>query len=316
MIAEYRHTPVLVAECQKALALKPGEVYCDCTLGGGGHALALAPHIEPGGTLIGIDQDTMALEAACQRITTRHTSLELIFLQGNFRSLDDLLLKATVPGVDGFLFDLGVSSPQLDVLQRGFTYAQEAPLDMRMDPGNQTLTATEVLHTLNEADLAWIIRTYGEERWASRIATFIVQAREKAPLETTTQLVELIKAAIPASARRTGGNPAKRTFQALRIYVNGEITALQQGLEAALRWLNPGGRIAVISYHSLEDRLVKETFSAAAKGCVCPPEAPICVCGQEPILTILTKKPTLPGEEERRNNPRSSSAKLRVARKN
>ena len=312
---EYRHIPVLFDECRKALALKQGEIYCDCTLGGGGHALELAKDLMPGGILIGIDLDATALEAAGERIRKEFPNLEFISLQGNFSSLDDLLLAAEVPGVDGFLFDLGVSSPQLDVPQRGFSYAREAPLDMRMDPGNQTITAAEIINNSNEQDLAWIIRSYGEERWASRIAHFIVKARERQALTTTTELSELIKAAIPASARRVGGNPAKRTFQALRVAVNGEIDALRNGLEAALRWLNPAGRIAVISYQSLEDRIVKETFAHAAKDCLCPPETPICTCGHVPILQILTRKPLVASESERQANPRSSSAKLRIALK-
>ena len=310
---EYRHIPVLLAECREALALKPGEVYCDCTVGGAGHALGLAQDLKPGGRLIGIDQDAMALKTAERRIKEEHPNLESLFLHGNFSTLDDLLIQAEIPGIDGFLFDLGVSSPQLDTPQRGFSYAREAPLDMRMDPGNQSRTAAEIINTLNEQDLTWIIRNYGEERWASRIAQFIVQARERQALTTTTELTELIKAAIPASARRTGGNPAKRTFQALRVAVNAEIDALKNGLEAALRWLNPAGRIAVISYQSLEDRIVKAVFAEAAKGCICPPEAPVCTCGHEPILKILTRKPLVAGEKEREINPRSSSAKLRVA---
>jgi 16S rRNA (cytosine1402-N4)-methyltransferase len=226
-----------------------------------------------------------------------------------------LLVEAEVPGIDGFLFDLGVSSPQLDIPQRGFSYAREAPLDMRMDPGKQTTTAAEIINTKNETDLAWILREYGEERWASRIAQFIVKTREKEPLETTTQLTAIVKAAIPASARREGGNPAKRTFQALRIAVNDELTQLEKGIDAALRWLNPQGRIAVISYHSLEDRIVKEAFAQAAKGCICPPEAPVCVCGHKPILKLLSRKPLSASEEEIEANPRSKSAKLRVAMK-
>jgi 16S rRNA (cytosine1402-N4)-methyltransferase len=309
----------MLPECREALALKPGETYCDCTLGGAGHALGLARDLEPGGTLIGIDQDSAALEVATKRFDERHRvpgtshELRLVLLQGNFGNLDELLVKAEVPGIDGFLFDLGVSSPQLDFPQRGFSYAREAPLDMRMDPGNQTLTATEIINTTTAAGLTRILHEYGEERWAARIADFIVKARERQPLTQTTELVELVKAAIPASARRAGGNPAKRTFQALRIAVNGEMDALRSGLEAALRWLNPAGRIAVISYHSLEDRIVKETFAQAAKGCVCPPEAPVCVCGHEPILAYMTKKPLRAGEVETGSNPRAKSAKLRVA---
>jgi 16S rRNA (cytosine1402-N4)-methyltransferase len=310
---EYRHIPVMLPECREALALTSGEVYCDCTLGGAGHALGLAPGIEPGGTLIGIDQDNMALDAARERVSRAHPDLRSVLLHGSFGALDDLLVEAEVPGIDGFLFDLGVSSPQLDLPQRGFSYARDAPLDMRMNPGQQTITAAEIVNTRNEADLAWILREFGEERWASRIARFIVEAREKQPLERTTELAELVRAAIPASARRTGGNPAKRTFQALRIAVNTETEALKAGLEAALRWLNPGGRIAVISYHSLEDRIVKETFTQAMKGCVCPPEVPVCTCGQLPILSYMTKRPLRASEAELMDNPRGKSAKLRVA---
>ena len=305
----------MVSECRDALALAPGEVYCDCTLGGAGHARELALGLTPGGTLIGIDQDATALEVARERIACEHPDLTLVFLQGNFAALDDLLVGTELPGVDGFLFDLGVSSPQLDIPQRGFSYARDAPLDMRMDPGHQTLTAAEIINNLdtNEADLAWILREYGEERWASRIAQFIIEARKIKPLQTTTELADLVKAAIPASARRAGGNPAKRSFQALRIAVNDEMEALKSGLDAALRWLNPGGRVAVISYHSLEDRIVKDIFARAAKGCICPPEAPVCVCGHKPILMSHTKKPLRATEAEVADNPRSKSAKLRIA---
>ncbi|MDR3314924.1 MAG: 16S rRNA (cytosine(1402)-N(4))-methyltransferase RsmH [Coriobacteriales bacterium] len=313
MIAEYRHNPVMLTECRQALALKPGETCCDCTLGGAGHSLEFACDLQSAGTLIGIDRDAAALKVATQRINERFSGLHFIALHGNFADMDELLLLARVPGIDGFLFDLGVSSPQLDFPERGFSYAQSAPLDMRMDPGQQTLTAAEIINTTNEAGLTWILQTYGEERWAARIAAFIVKARAQKPLTTTDELTELIKAAIPASARRTGGNPAKRTFQALRIAVNGETDALQKGLEAALRWLNPGGRIAVISYHSLEDRIVKEAFAQAAIGCVCPPEAPMCVCGQEPVLSKIARKPLVPTSAEVEANPRSRSAKLRWA---
>jgi 16S rRNA (cytosine1402-N4)-methyltransferase len=305
----------MLPECREALALKPGEVLCDCTLGGAGHSLELAKYLAPGGTLIGIDQDEMALEVACERIAEQHPQLNFIPLKGNFGDLDDLLLETELPGIDGFLFDLGVSSPQLDIPQRGFSYAREAPLDMRMDPGKQTTTAAELINTKTAAELAWILREYGEERWALRIAQFIVKAREEKPLETTTQLTEIVRAAIPAGARREGGNPAKRVFQAFRIFVNDELTQLEKGIDAALRWLNPAGRIAVISYHSLEDRIVKEAFAQAAKGCICPPEAPICTCGHKPILKVLSRKPLCASEEELEANPRSKSAKLRVATK-
>ncbi|NLG10233.1 MAG: 16S rRNA (cytosine(1402)-N(4))-methyltransferase RsmH [Coriobacteriaceae bacterium] len=316
LITEYRHIPVLLHECREHLALRAGEVYCDCTLGGAGHAIELANDIVPEGMLIGIDQDEMAHQAAAKRLQAEMPDLRFMPLKGNFAQLDELLLAAKIPGVDAFLFDLGVSSPQLDISARGFSYAQDAPLDMRMDPGKQSLTAAEIINTSTEADLTWILRTYGEEKWAPRIAQFIVRQRLIAPVKTTSELVELIKAAIPQGARKTRGNPAKRTFQALRIKVNAELDALESGLDAAIRWLNPGGRIAVISYHSLEDRIVKEKFAQLARGCVCPPEAPVCVCGHQPILTIKTKRPLVASDDEVSRNPRSKSAKLIVAVKN
>ena len=316
LITEYRHIPVLLHECREHLALRAGEVYCDCTLGGAGHAIELANDIVPEGMLIGIDQDEMAHQAAAKRLQAEMPDLRFMPLKGNFAQLDELLLAAKIPGVDAFLFDLGVSSPQLDISARGFSYAQDAPLDMRMDPGKQSLTAAEIINTSTEADLTWILRTYGEEKWAPRIAQFIVRQRLIAPVKTTSELVERIKAAIPQGARKTRGNPAKRTFQALRIKVNAELDALESGLDAAIRWLNPGGRIAVISYHSLEDRIVKEKFAQLARGCVCPPEAPVCVCGHQPILTIKTKRPLVASDDEVSRNPRSKSAKLRVAVKN
>ena len=229
--------------------------------------------------------------------------------------MDDLLLQANVPGIDAILFDLGVSSVQIDTPSRGFSFKEKAPLDMRMDPGKNTLTAAEIVNTYNAADLARIIRVYSDEKWASRIADFIVRERARTPIETSDQLVEIIKAAIPASARRSGGHPAKRTFQALRIEVNAELDVLRSGLEAAVRWLNPGGRIAVISYHSLEDRIVKDVFAHYSQGCVCPPELPVCVCGNTPILKIVKRKPILPTEGEIARNARARSAKLRIAEK-
>lgn len=312
---EYRHTPVLLAACRENLGLKPGMVFTDCTLGGAGHSIEMARDLLPDGTLVGIDRDDMALSVATERMTAAFPSLDFMPLKGNFGDLDTLLCEAEVPGVDGFLFDLGVSSPQLDFPERGFSYREDAPLDMRMDPGTHTLTAAEVINTYNEADLTRVLRTYGEEKWASRIARFLVERRLTQPVETTAQLVEIIKAAIPAGARRAGGHPAKRTFQALRIEVNDEMGALRRGLDAAVRWLYPGGRIAVISYHSLEDRIVKELFATLARGCVCPPEMPVCTCGQTPILTPVTRKPIVPSNDEIAGNPRAKSAKLRVTQK-
>ena len=313
MTGEYRHIPVMLEESRQALSMGPGQTFCDCTLGGAGHALAIAQDIVPDGLLIGIDQDDSSLTEALLRVSQTHLPIQHEILKGNFRDLDQLLVQARVPGIDGILFDLGVSSPQIDHVGRGFSYSQDAPLDMRMDPGNQTKTAAEIINTTNEKDLARILRVYGEEQWASRIATHIVRSRQIQPVQTTEQLALLIKEAIPASQRRAGGNPAKRSFQALRIAVNEELDALEEALEAAIRWLNPGGRIVVISYHSLEDRIVKKTFAQAARECVCPPEQPVCTCNQQPILTNISKRALVPSSEEKESNPRSSSAKLRFA---
>jgi 16S rRNA (cytosine1402-N4)-methyltransferase len=314
---EYRHTPVLLAEVTQQLSPHPGSIIVDCTLGGAGHAKRLQDLVAPGGLLVGIDQDDAALIAAAStlRLGQQELPSSTILLKGNFSELDSLLTQANVPYVDGFLFDLGVSSPQLDVPERGFSYREDAPLDMRMDPGHQTLTAAEIIAAYSEADLARIIRDFGEERWATRIASFIVATRAHRPIETTDQLVEVIKAAIPAAARREGGHPAKRTFQALRIEVNAELEVLTTALQAAVRWLAPKGRIAVISYHSLEDRIAKVTFNDLARGCICPPELPVCTCSNEPVLRVLTRKAILPTPEEIEKNPRARSAKLRVAEK-
>ena len=318
MTNEYRHIPVLLAECLEQLALEPNQTFVDATLGGAGHSLEVARQLAPEGVLIGIDQDDAAHAAAAKRLNEipdeQRPHIEL--LHGNFGDMDELLLSAEIPGVDAFLFDLGVSSPQIDTLSRGFSFKEEtAPLDMRMNPGKQTLTAAEVINSYNAQDLTRIIRMYSDEKWASRIASFIVKRREKKPFETSGDLVDAIKAAIPASARRAGGHPAKRTFQAIRIEVNSELTVLKRGLEAAVRWLNPGGRLVVISYHSLEDRIVKETLAAGANRCTCPPDLPVCACGKKPVLEIVTRKPIVPTHEEIERNPRARSAKLRVARK-
>ncbi len=315
--SEYRHTPVLLSECLEQLRLQPHDTFVDATLGGAGHSIEAAKQLGPEGVLIGIDQDEVAIAAARRKLESlpEQTRPQLELLRGNFGRLDDLLLQVPVPGVDAFLFDLGVSSVQIDTPSRGFSFKEMAPLDMRMDPGKQTLTAEEIVNTYNAADLTRVIREYSDEKWASRIAEFIVAARENGRIETSGQLVDIIKAAVPASARRSGGHPAKRTFQALRIEVNSELDVLRQGLQAAVRWLNPGGRIAVISYHSLEDRIVKGVFSEHSQGCTCPPDFPVCVCGHVPILRIITRKPVLPTEEEIERNPRARSAKLRVAEK-
>ena len=289
----------------------------DATLGGAGHSLEAAKRLGPQGTLIGIDQDEVALTAARERLGALPDDVRpnLELLRGNFGELDKLLLSAEVPGVDAFLFDIGVSSVQIDTPSRGFSFKENGPLDMRMDPGNQTLTAAEIINTYNAADLTRILRSYSDEKWASRIAKFVCEARESAYIETSEELVEIIKAAIPASARRAGGHPAKRTFQALRIEVNGELDVLERALHAAVRWLNPGGRIAVISYHSLEDRIVKDIFNSYANRCMCPPDLPVCMCGKEPVLDVITRKPIVPTDAEVERNPRARSAKLRVAQR-
>lgn len=299
----------------EALKLHDGSVYLDCTLGGAGHSLEAAKRIAPSGILLGIDQDDMALATAGERLKAAQLDVAPILLKGNFGDMDRLLVTAEVPGVDAILFDLGVSSPQFDFPERGFSYREDAPLDMRMDPGNNTLTAAEIVNTYNEADLARVLRDYSDEKWAARIAKFIVVQREEAPITTTFQLVDLIKRAIPAKARRDGGHPAKRTFQALRVEVNSEMEVLERALEAAIRWLNPHGRIAVMSYQSLEDKIVKEAFRKAANPCTCPPEFPVCMCGKKPVLKVITRKPIRPSAEEIENNQRAHSAILRVAEK-
>ena len=317
MTSEYRHTPVLLAECLEYLELQTQHVFVDATLGGAGHSFEAARQLGREGTLVGIDQDEVALAAARAKLETlpEDARPDLELLRGNFGDLDRLLTSVEVPGIDAILFDLGVSSVQIDTPSRGFSFKENGPLDMRMDPGKQTLNAAEIINTYNAADLTRVIRTYSDEKWASRIAEYVVRAREKAPIETSEQLVDVIKAAIPASARRAGGHPAKRTFQALRIEVNSELDVLASGLEAAVRWLNPGGRLVVISYHSLEDRIVKDVFNSCANRCTCPPDLPVCVCGKKPILEILTRKPLLPSAAEIERNSRARSAKLRVARK-
>ena len=284
----------------------------DCTLGGAGHAVAIAAEIGPTGMLVGIDQDDTALNAATDAL---RLGQQTRLIKGNFGDLDRLLSEASIPYVDGFLFDLGVSSPQLDVPERGFSYHGDAPLDMRMDPNAGGMTAADVVASYSEAELARVIRAYGEERWASRIAAFIVAARARRPVTTTAQLVDLIRSAVPAGARKDGPHPARRTFQALRIEVNRELEVLESALDAAVRWLVPGGRIVVISYHSLEDRVVKQAFASLAETCTCPPELPVCVCGVKPVVRVLTRRAVVPTPAEVERNPRSRSAKLRAAEK-
>lgn len=312
LTVEYQHIPVMLEEVLHELDPQRGEIVCDCTLGGAGHTVELAKRVAPDGLSIGIDQDDMALAAAERRFATEVGEANHRFLKGNFEHLDDLLLQASVSEVDCFLFDIGVSSPQLDIPERGFSYHEDAPLDMRMDPGNNTLTAAEVINHYNEADLTRILRVYGDEPCAPRIARAVCKTRATRPIRTTLELVDVIKEAMPAAKRRAK-HPARKTFQALRIEVNHELDALERGLEAAARWAAPGGRICVISYHSLEDRIVKHVFGELSRGCTCPPDLPVCVCGNVPVLDVKTRRPLVAGEEELEANPRARSAKMRVA---
>jgi len=309
---EFAHKPVLLEEVMEGLGLKPDGVYVDCTLGGAGHSEAVLRRTALGGRLVALDQDPEALAAAGGRLASFRGRVDLV--RANFANLDEVLSRLGIPEVDGILFDLGVSSYQLDNPARGFSYQHDVPLDMRMDPGRET-DARELVNKLPVEELARVIREYGEERWASRIARFIGEARGHRPVETTGQLVEIIKRAIPAGARREGPHPAKRTFQALRMAVNREMEILPEAIRSAVRHLRPGGRICVITFHSLEDRIVKETFRRLASPCSCPKEFPVCVCGGKRELRIITARPVIPGAAELAENPRARSAKLRIAEK-
>lgn len=304
--------PVLPAEVLHFLAPRPGGVYLDGTVGGGGHAALVLEASTPDGILIGLDRDGSALAAAREKLAPFGGRVRLF--QRNFAELGDLLPELGITGIDGFLLDLGVSSHQLDTGERGFSFQQDAPLDMRMDTG-QGETAAELVNGLSEQELTRIIREYGEERWAKRIAAFIVRARAEAPIETTLRLVDVIKGAIPRGAWEERLHPATRTFQALRIAVNDELGSLKLGLATALGLLNRGGRGVVISFHSLEDRIVKSTFRSLAQGCTCPKGLPFCVCGATRQVRVLTSKPVMAGDAEIRENPRARSAKLRAVEK-
>lgn len=306
---EFRHVSVLKDEAIDSLKIKSGGIYVDMTLGGGGHSAEI---IGRGGRVIGIDRDINAINAARERLSA--SGGEFWLVNGNFKDVLEHLKGLNVSGVDGIIMDLGVSSHQLDESRRGFSYMNDAPLDMRMDVESD-FSAFDVINTYGEDKLCRIIGDYGEERWAKRIAEFIVKRREEGPIRTTGELVDVIKAAVPKGARKDGPHPAKRTFQAIRIEVNGELEILKQAVTDAVKALNTGGRIAVITFHSLEDRIVKNTFSELAKGCVCPPEFPVCMCGKKPELQIITRKPVTPSDREIEENPRSRSAKLRVAEK-
>lgn len=308
---DFHHVTVLLDETVDAVVTNPSGKYVDCTLGGAGHSKRVLTKLDATGKLICFDQDALAIRHA-KEIFGEDERVTLV--NQNFESLEETLKALDLLPVNGILFDLGVSSPQLDEAERGFSYMQGAPLDMRMDPSS-SLTAREIVNTRTEEELAQLIWKYGEEKWSKRIAQFIVQTRNERLLETTGDLVQAIKAAVPAAVRRSGPHPAKRTFQAIRIAVNDELGVLDRVLDQALRCLDHGGRIAVITFHSLEDRIVKDRMKSWLGRCTCPPELPICRCKAMTLAKVLTRKPILPSEEEVEQNPRSRSAKLRVAEK-
>ena len=308
---EYTHKPVLLNQCLDGLNIRPGGIYVDGTLGRAGHSLEIAKRLI-GGRLSAIDRDQAALDAAPARLEGYMDRVTLV--RGNFSGLSDILSGLGVDGVDGMLFDLGVSSPQLDDGSRGFSYLQDAPLDMRMDQ-SAPLTAREVVNGWSQEELKRILWQYGEERYSGPIAAAMVRAREQTPIETTGQLAEIIRGAMPAKARREKQHPAKRSFQAIRIAVNDELGEVERLLDSALDALRPGGRLAVISFHSLEDRLVKTVYGEWAKGCTCPPDFPVCVCGKSPKVKLIGKRPIVADEKELEENPRARSAKLRLAEK-
>jgi len=309
---EFRHTSVLFSESIENLNIKPDGIYVDGTLGGGGHAAGICGKLGPEGTLIGIDRDADALDAA--KTNLAGYGCRKIFIRDNYSNIKEILEQQNIDKIDGALLDLGVSSFQLDNEERGFSYMKPAPLDMRMNADDH-LTAEEVVNTYGQKELTEVIRKYGEEKWASRISDFIVKARAKSPIRTTEELVEIIKAAIPASARREGPHPAKRTFQAIRIEVNDELGQLEKAVGEFMDVLAPGGRLCIITFHSLEDRIVKEKIMARLNPCTCPKELPVCICGKRADIRKISGKPIIPGDEEITLNPRSRSAKLRVVEK-
>ena len=308
---EFSHKSVLLDECIDALAIKPEGIYLDGTLGGAGHSLEIVSRLTTG-RLIGVDRDRVALAAARERL--KDYLPRVTFVHSNFSELDRILEELQIPAVDGMLFDLGVSSPQLDDALRGFSYMADAPLDMRMDR-DDPLTAGEIVNRWPQEELRRILYEYGEERYAPQIAAAIVRSREKKPIETTLELVDIIRSAMPPQALREKQHPAKRSFQAIRIAVNDELSSVSKMMQAAIRRLKPGGRLAVITFHSLEDRIVKSEMQQAARGCTCPPEFPVCVCGKKLQVRLVTRKPIVSGAKELEANPRARSAKLRVAEK-
>lgn len=309
---EFKHVSVLLEETIESLNIKPDGIYVDGTLGGGGHSLEICKKLGDGGRLIGIDQDTDAIEAATERL--ENYSDKVTIVHSNYQDTDSVLKELSVGGVDGIVLDLGVSSYQLDNADRGFTYREDTPLDMRMNRDSQ-LTAKDIVNDYSESELFRVIREYGEDGFAKNIAKHIVIARQKKPIETTGELNEIIKAAIPARVRQGAGHPSKKTFQAIRIELNHELEVLENSLDKMIELLNPGGRLSIITFHSLEDRIVKNIFRKNMNPCICPPGFPVCACGRKPTGKIVTRKPIVPGEQELECNRRAKSSKLRVFEK-
>ncbi|WP_026834857.1 16S rRNA (cytosine(1402)-N(4))-methyltransferase RsmH [Eubacterium xylanophilum] len=309
---EFNHVSVLLDECIEGLAIKEDGIYVDGTLGGAGHAYEVCKKLSDRGTFVGIDQDATAIAKSTERLSEFGGKTRIV--KSNYTYIKSVLTDLGIDGVDGILLDLGVSSYQLDTSDRGFSYRMDAPLDMRMDQ-DQQLTARTIVNTYDERTLYEVIKTYGEERFAKNIARNIVKAREQSPIETTFELVEIIKNSMPAKARNSKGHPAKRTFQAIRIELNRELEVLQNSLDDMVSALNPGGRLCIITFHSLEDRIVKKQFRTWENPCTCPPDFPVCVCGKRPLGKVVTRKPILPSDEEMEVNPRSKSAKLRIFEK-
>ena len=310
-MSEFHHVSVLLEECIEGLNIKPEGIYVDGTLGGAGHSSRIAAKLTTG-RLIGIDRDPIALKAAGERLAPFADRVTLV--HANFCEMAAALRELDIDGVDGILLDLGVSSPQLDDGERGFSYMVDAPLDMRMNNGD-ALSADTIVNTWSYEDLKKILYEYGEERYAPQIASAICRRREAAPIRSTLELVDVIRSAMPPAALREKQHPAKRSFQAIRIAVNDELNSVAKAMEAAVPLLNPGGRLAVITFHSLEDRIVKNAMASAAKGCTCPPNFPVCVCGKKPLVKLVNRKPIVSGEEELERNPRARSAKLRICEK-
>lgn len=306
---EFKHASVLLNETIDSLNIKPDGIYVDGTLGGGGHSLEICKRLGDGGRLIGIDQDLDAIAAATERLKDYQDKVTIV--HSNYQDIDSVLRGLSVGGVDGIVLDLGVSSYQLDNVDRGFTYREDTPLDMRMDQ-TQPMTARDIVNDYSEMDLFRVIRDYGEDQFAKNIAKHIVRARADKPIETTGELNEIIKAAIPAKMRQGTGHPSKKTFQAIRIELNHELDVLEQSLDTMIQWLNPGGRLSIITFHSLEDRIVKTIYRRNMNPCTCPPSFPVCTCGKVSMGKVITRKPIVPSEQELEENKRAKSSKLRV----